>query len=515
MIRVSRVLFVSLFLLIGVSLITSGIFAQQPQPVQMASLRPTAELHWQRTPSSRQQSDGPVLYQLVFTPGTPGTLAKFDANPRHLINSDITDNGGIVAIGSSGFTINANTGIVNFVNSQTFPIVTSVSSGTGLTGGTITSSGTLSLDTNFTNNLYSQLAVANTFATGTQVIQTGAAGNVGLAVQGAGSQTANLEEWRDNTGTAVASVSASGVFNGDGSGLTNMSTNQFAGGSLLQHKAALLQWYRQDFGVGSNPIAIAFDGVNIWVANQVSNNVTKLRASDGALQGSFFTGATPVGLAFDGANIWVANTGGNNVRKLRASDGANLGTFSVGSAPRGVAFDGANIWVTNNGANTVTKLRASDGANQGTFAVGSGPQGIAFDGANVWVVNFGSNNVTKLRASDGALQGTFSASAAYAVVFDGANVWLPNLASNNVTKLRASDGSNLGTFSVGSLPQGVAFDGMNIWVTNYSGNNVTKLRASDGANLGTFSVGSGPFGVVSDGASIWVTNNGSNSVSRF
>jgi len=44
------------------------------------------------------------------------------------------------------------------------------------------------------------------------------------------------------------------------------------------------------------------------------------------------------------------------VTKLRASDGTVLGTFSVGSQPIGVAFDGANIWVANQLSNNVTKL---------------------------------------------------------------------------------------------------------------------------------------------------------------
>jgi len=41
-------------------------------------------------------------------------------------------------------------------------------------------------------------------------------------------------------------------------------------------------------------------------------------------------------VAFDGANIWVTNEGSNNVTKLQASVGANLGTFPVGGAPRSI-----------------------------------------------------------------------------------------------------------------------------------------------------------------------------------
>ena len=84
--------------------------------------------------------------------------------------------------------------------------------------------------------------------------------------------------------------------------------------------------------------------------------MTKLRASDGANLGNFDVGAASFGVAFDGANIWVANQGSNTVTKVRASDGANLGNFGVGNHPTGVAFDGANIWVANQGSNTVSKL---------------------------------------------------------------------------------------------------------------------------------------------------------------
>ena len=87
--------------------------------------------------------------------------------------------------------------------------------------------------------------------------------------------------------------------------------------------------------------------------------------------------------------------GSNNVMKLRASDGTVLGTFPVGSLPQSVVFDGVNIWVTNFSSNSVTKLRASDGALVGTFPTGQFPEGAAFDGANVWVVNAGSNSVSK------------------------------------------------------------------------------------------------------------------------
>jgi DNA-binding beta-propeller fold protein YncE len=127
-----------------------------------------------------------------------------------------------------------------------------------------------------------------------------------------------------------------------------------------------------DFAVGRSPSAILFDGTNIWVANQLSDNLMKLSASDGSNLGTFPTGTRPVALAFDGANIWVANKFSNNVMKVRASDGVLLETIKVGRAPEALLFDGSSVWVANGGDNTVTKLRQNGPSRSPLTAITSG-----------------------------------------------------------------------------------------------------------------------------------------------
>jgi hypothetical protein len=260
---------------------------------------------------------------------------------------------------------------------------------------------------------------------------------------------------------------------------------------------------QNDFNAGSGPRGLAFDGQNIWVTNQSSNNVTKLRANDGANLGTFAVGTGPTGIAFDGTNIWVMNSSSSNLTKLRASDGANLGTIASVSG-NDVVFDGANIWVASFNGGMVGRYRASDGASLGFVAAGNSPRGLVFDGANIWVSNQSDAIVRRLRASDGSLVAGLipTGTTPMAMAFDGENIWVVNNTSNNVTKLRASDGSNLGTFAAGTSPKAIAFDGTNIWITNSTG--VVKLRASDGTNLGSFAV-TGAQGVAFDGANIWVT----------
>ncbi len=157
---------------------------------------------------------------------------------------------------------------------------------------------------------------------------------------------------------------------------------------------ATLHWYNANltasFTMGTAPYGIAFDGTNLWICNNGSNNVVKVRTSDGAILGTFAVGTNPIAVAYDGANVWVANINSKNVTKLNGSTGAVLGTFTVGTLPAGLAFDGTNIWVANNGSNNVTKLLASTGAIKGTFTVGTNPAGILFDGTNIWVADNGS-----------------------------------------------------------------------------------------------------------------------------
>lgn len=375
-------------------------------------------------------------------------------------------------------------------------------------------------------------------------IATNVSGVVQIANGGTGSSTKNFVDLSTNqtsiggdktfTG-AIGVTGGSGIFNGNGSGLTNLNganiTNNTIGASALSsdtfpntRNLSLLGQRRWDLlgqriATGGGPTGIAFDGTNIWVANGGTNNVTKIRASDGAVQGLFAAGAFPQAVEFDGSNIWVVN-GTGSVTKLRASDGACVGTcnFAVGFAPSGIAFDGANIWVANTNSNNVTKLRASDGAVQGTFPAGTNPRGIAFDGTNIWIVSRGTSQVIKLRASDGSFLGIFAVGVSpNGITFDGANIWVTNASDDSVTKLRASDGACVGicTFTVGDLPSGVAFYGANIWVANFGFDNVTKLRATDGALQGTFAVGTDPNAVAFDGANMWVANNGSSNVTKL
>src|SRR5450432_1104073 len=88
------------------------------------------------------------------------------------------------------------------------------------------------------------------------------------------------------------------------------------------HATLLLSNLHSRFRAGILFLALALTLVLADVA-------TTANASDAFLQ-RFPVGFEPSGLAFDGTNIWVVNQRSNTVTKLRARDGANEGTFAVG-----------------------------------------------------------------------------------------------------------------------------------------------------------------------------------------
>jgi YVTN family beta-propeller protein len=167
------------------------------------------------------------------------------------------------------------------------------------------------------------------------------------------------------------------------------------------------------------------------------------------------------------------------VTKLRASDGSIMGTFMVGGVyPQLLVFGRARLWVTMALDNTVAVVRQSDGALLGNIRVGSQPKGIGYDGERIWVANKDDNTLTILNAVTGGFVDTIPVrgDAPDHVISAGAYMWITNPGSSNVQQFLARDLKNKGTVALDQLRQlGLASDGTNIWVANFDSNSVSKI----------------------------------------
>jgi DNA-binding beta-propeller fold protein YncE len=335
---------------------------------------------------------------------------------------------------------------------------------------------------------------------------------------------------------AVSVTGASGVFNGNGAGLSNLNGSNLADASITAskiapnvilnpHKLALLQWFDVNrsmpaIPVSGSPSALAFDGTFIYVAHNNNGSVARIRASTGVVEGSLIpVGSFPSALAFDGTFIYVANFASNNVTRIRASTGLVEGSsIAVGSGPDALAFDGTFVYVANYTNGSVTRIRASTGLVEGNaIAVGPGPSALAFDGTFIYVTS--GNNVARIRASTGQVEGSPIAVGILpqALAFDGTFIYVANYNSGSVTRIRASTGVVEGSpIAVGSNPIALAFDGTFICVANYNNSSVTRIRTSTGVVEGSpIAVGTNPRALAFDGTFIYVGNAGTNNVTRF
>src|SRR5262245_9638280 len=85
----------------------------------------------------------------------------------------------------------------------------------------------------------------------------------------------------------------------------------------------------------TGPEATAFDGTYVWIATQFNDSVTRVKATDGLVSGTFTVGKRPVALLYAASAIWVANLLSDNVTKLDPATGAILGTYAAGDGPGG------------------------------------------------------------------------------------------------------------------------------------------------------------------------------------
>jgi hypothetical protein len=284
--------------------------------------------------------------------------------------------------------------------------------------------------------------------------------------------------------------------------------------------------------VGNSPVSVQADGADLWVVNSNAGTVSRVRASDGQLLGTW-TGATGAyGVLVARGRVFV--TGEINPGRLyqidpRQPPGAvTLVTNELGADPSGIAYDGSRIWTaTFEGGVSIISLDCP-GSCVTTVTAGFGNLvGILFDGANIWVADQGDDTIKKLNADGAVIQTVPVGANPRFPIFDGTNIWVPNRSSNSVTVVRAKDSTGnplaqpfvLATLTVNGLnfPDTAAFDGQRILVTNSSGNSVSLWRATDLTPLGSFLTGanSAPFGACSDGINFWIALSGTDRLGRF
>jgi hypothetical protein len=281
--------------------------------------------------------------------------------------------------------------------------------------------------------------------------------------------------------------------------------------------------------VGDSPLYVKFDGTDLWVVNQGTASVMRIRPSDGKLLDTWTGAGSASGIVAAKGRIFI--TGATSPGSLYMIDPTQPAgvvttlTTSLGGNPRGIAFDGSRIWTTNTGSVSIVSLNPTVVT---TVTTGFGLlAGCLYDGSHIWVTDTTSDSLHKLDANGSILQTMNMGDSPRVPIFDGTNIWVPNATSNSVTVVRVKDAAGtplitpfvLATLTDNGLNNAISatFDGERILVTNSVGNSVSLWKAADLSPLGSFPTGAGtnPFGACSDGLNFWITLTGTDKLARF
>ena len=272
--------------------------------------------------------------------------------------------------------------------------------------------------------------------------------------------------------------------------------------------------------VGSNPVAVAFDGLDLWVANYNGNTISRVRASNGNLLATWTGATTPTQVLSAMGVVLAPSHASQNLYRIdpkEATNAANIvATVAVGA--NDIAFDGARVWLAGQTSVQIVTPGTVPWAVTTLTAGFSAPAATVFDGTNVWISDFGIGALLRLNQSGAILQ-TVSIGPTNHAVFDGANIWAPNQISSAVTVVRASNGAVLKVLTGNGLafPIAGAFDGQRVVIVSPSNDTVSVFKAADLSPLGFFTTGPGtqPWGACADSTKFWVTLYNAGKIAQF
>ena len=199
----------------------------------------------------------------------------------------------------------------------------------------------------------------------------------------------------------------------------------------------------------------------------------------------------PIAIATDGANIYVADIFNNAIRKVKIADNS-FSTLATSTGPHGIATDGIYVYVTSFNTHVINRVPVGGGAvqtiagvlntsgninNQGTLARFDTPTYLTTDGKNVYITDRGNNQIRKYSIATGVVTTLVTGlNAPNGITNDGNYLYIANTSANNIMRYDLNLGGAATVFATGfNAPYGLAMDGSNLYVFEGAGKTIKKI----------------------------------------
>lgn len=131
------------------------------------------------------------------------------------------------------------------------------------------------------------------------------------------------------------------------------------------------------------PSALIWADSFLWTANAIAGTVTKI-SPDGQVVADTPVGKGPLALAFDGSSLWIANKEGKSLVRMDPATAQAAAPIALAGEPLALIFDGRWLWVALGDLGQVVQVDPKTGAIGEQVDTRADPSALAFDGESLW-----------------------------------------------------------------------------------------------------------------------------------
>ena len=173
------------------------------------------------------------------------------------------------------------------------------------------------------------------------------------------------------------------------------------------------------------PTDIAFDGSFIWYGNGYSTHyLYSLNPADGKTD-SLLVDQYAWSVEADSNDLWVSNDGSDNVTKIRNSDGSIItASTAMGAWIYGIAKDKDFLWCYSNNERTLYKYKIADNSVLLSTKISGNWDGLAMANNYLYVAANGKLHKCTSDPLSGAASYELEGYYIFGVAYDGSSFWV-------------------------------------------------------------------------------------------